>query len=39
MDAPIGSPQNQILIMNSIFTSHIVSTGIERQKKKKVFGL
>lgn len=39
MHASLGSPQNQVLIMNSIFTSHIVSTGIGKRKKKKVFGL
>lgn len=31
MYGPIGNPQNQVLIMNSIFTSHIASIG----KKKK----
>lgn len=34
--APIGSPQNQVLIMNSIFTSHIVSTKIGKEKKKRL---
>lgn len=34
--APTGSPQNQVLITNSIFTSHIVSIGIE---KKRSLGL
>lgn len=34
MYAPIGSPQNQVLIMNSIFTSHVVSIGIGKKKPK-----